>query len=172
MEWWSAPDDAFRAGWRKLGPKNKIPEVFITKKAKKKNIYIYIYVIGDITWLPSSIDFLCAVVSKSPLPFLSGHHIFLVPITSINNKRVLILCTPLLYNKLSKPLSIVIRHNSNFQLLIGELLMHHFPLKCAESQLALFARRCEQALTLYCLSCHTWHVQPKFWFQFKKGPSK
>ena len=30
------PDDAFRAGLRKLGPKNKIPEVFITKKAKKK----------------------------------------------------------------------------------------------------------------------------------------
>ena len=30
------PDDAFRAGWRKLGPKNKIPEVFIPKKAKKK----------------------------------------------------------------------------------------------------------------------------------------
>ena len=26
------PDDAFRAGWRKLWPKNKIPEVFITKK--------------------------------------------------------------------------------------------------------------------------------------------
>ena len=40
---------------------------------------------GDITWLPSSIDFLCiAVVSKSPLPSLSGHHIFPVPVTSIN----------------------------------------------------------------------------------------
>ena len=34
------PDDAFRAGLRKLGPKNKIPEVFLTKKAK---IYIYMY---------------------------------------------------------------------------------------------------------------------------------
>ena len=30
------PDDVFRAGLRKLGPKNKIPEVFLTKKAKKK----------------------------------------------------------------------------------------------------------------------------------------
>ena len=29
------PDDAFRAGLRKLGPKNNIPEVFLTKKAKK-----------------------------------------------------------------------------------------------------------------------------------------
>ena len=33
------PDDAFRAGLRKLGPKNEIPEVFITKK-----IYIYVYI--------------------------------------------------------------------------------------------------------------------------------
>ena len=31
------PNDAFRAGWRKLEPKNKIPEVFITKKAKNMN---------------------------------------------------------------------------------------------------------------------------------------
>ena len=76
---------------------------------------------GDITWLPSGIDFLCiAVVSKSPLPSLSGHHIFPVPVTSIN--PLLILCIPLLYNKLSKPLSIVIRSNSNYHLLIGELL--------------------------------------------------
>ena len=37
------PDDAFRAGLRKLGPKNNIPEVFSTKKAKKI-IYIYIYI--------------------------------------------------------------------------------------------------------------------------------
>ena len=35
-----SPDDAFRAGWRKLGPKNKIPEVFITKKAKKKRVIV------------------------------------------------------------------------------------------------------------------------------------
>ena len=28
---------AFRAGLRKLGPKNNIPEVFLTKKAKKMN---------------------------------------------------------------------------------------------------------------------------------------
>ena len=33
----SNPDAAFRAGLRKLGPKNKIPEVFITKKAKNMN---------------------------------------------------------------------------------------------------------------------------------------
>ena len=80
---------------------------------------------GDITWLPSSIDFLCiSVVSKSPLPIISGHHIFPVPVTSIN--LYLILCIPLLYNKLSKPLSIVIRHNSKVHLLIGELL-HWWP---------------------------------------------
>ena len=30
------PDDAFRAGLRKLGPKINIPEVFLTRKAKKK----------------------------------------------------------------------------------------------------------------------------------------
>ena len=29
------PDDAFRAGLRKLGPQNNIPEVFLTRKAKK-----------------------------------------------------------------------------------------------------------------------------------------
>ena len=51
------PDDAFRAGLRKLGPKNNIPEVFLTRKAKNMNhgsplfptiyiyiIYIYIYI--------------------------------------------------------------------------------------------------------------------------------
>ena len=48
-------------------------------------IYIYIYVMGNITWLPFSIDFLCvAAVSKSPLPIITGHHIFPVPVTSIN----------------------------------------------------------------------------------------
>ena len=31
------PDDAFRAGLRKLGPKNNIPEVSLTKK-KQKNM--------------------------------------------------------------------------------------------------------------------------------------
>ena len=32
---------------------------------------------GDITWLPFSIDFLCiAAVSKSQLPIISGHRIF------------------------------------------------------------------------------------------------
>ena len=30
----SSPDDTFRAGLRKLGPKNNIPEVFLTRKAK------------------------------------------------------------------------------------------------------------------------------------------
>ena len=34
-------DDAFRAGLRKLGPKNNIPEVSLSKKSKEKNIYIY-----------------------------------------------------------------------------------------------------------------------------------
>ena len=39
---------------------------------------------GDITWLPFSMDVLCiAAVSKSPLPIISGHHIFPVPVTSI-----------------------------------------------------------------------------------------
>ena len=32
---------SFRAGLRKLGPKNNIPEVFLTRKAKKKNYYYY-----------------------------------------------------------------------------------------------------------------------------------
>ena len=31
--------DAFRAGLRKLGPKNNIPEVFLTRKAKNKILY-------------------------------------------------------------------------------------------------------------------------------------
>ena len=39
-----APDDAFRAGLRKFGPKNNIPEVFLTRKAKYIYIYIYIYI--------------------------------------------------------------------------------------------------------------------------------
>ena len=73
---------------------------------------------GDITWLPFSIDFLCiAAVSKSPLPSLSGHHIFPVPVTSFN-----LLCIPLLYNKLSKPLFIASALNSNHHLLIGEIV--------------------------------------------------
>ena len=32
-----SPDDAFRAGLRKLGPKINIPEVFLTRKAKNMN---------------------------------------------------------------------------------------------------------------------------------------
>ena len=38
-------DDAFRAGLRKLGPKNNIPEVFLTKKheSRKSPILYYIY---------------------------------------------------------------------------------------------------------------------------------
>ena len=31
------PDDAFRAGLRKLGPKINIPEVFLTRKAKNNS---------------------------------------------------------------------------------------------------------------------------------------
>ena len=31
------PDDAFRAGLRKLGPKNNIPEVFLANQKSKKH---------------------------------------------------------------------------------------------------------------------------------------
>ena len=38
------PDDAFRAGLRKLGPKINIPEVFLTRKAKNIHIYLEILI--------------------------------------------------------------------------------------------------------------------------------
>ena len=81
---------------------------------------------GDITWLPFSIDFLCiAAVSKNPLPIISGHHIAIPCAGNFYNKPVpvLILCIPLLYNKLSNSLSTVTRRlNSILHLLIGEIL--------------------------------------------------
>ena len=83
------------------------------------HIYIYIYVMGDITWLPFSIEFLCiAAVSKSPPPLSSGQHnnLFLCLTSTSCNPLSLDLqswifctsnsCVTNLYNKLYEPINL------------------------------------------------------------------
>ena len=67
---------AFRAGLRKLGPKNNIPEVFLTRKAK--NICNYVYTGGCSYIFGTNFGF--HILNLHPKRYIFKKYPFLMPI--------------------------------------------------------------------------------------------